>query len=182
MCRRYSASRIVVFSTGNVYGLTPVGAGGSRESDPPRPVGEYAMSCLGRERIFEHFSGTQGTQTAIAPVELRRGNAIRRARRPCAGVCAASETIDVTMGYFNAIWQADANAMALAALEPYGVAAARDQCRRARRAERARHVCATGRPARPRACVFGAGGPRRAPEQRRARRSMFGRPRVGAAK
>ena len=113
--RRYSASRIVVFSTGNVYGLTPVGAGGSREEDTPRPVGEYAMSCLGRERIFEHFSGTRGTQTAIVrlnyAVEMRYGVLVDLARR-----VAANETIDVTMGYFNAIWQADANAMALAAL------------------------------------------------------------------
>ncbi|HXK61609.1 MAG TPA: NAD-dependent epimerase/dehydratase family protein, partial [Acidobacteriota bacterium] len=51
--RRYSSSRIVVFSTGNVYGLVPASSGGCSESDPPDPVGEYAQSCLGRERIFE---------------------------------------------------------------------------------------------------------------------------------
>ena len=115
VCRRYSTSRIVAFSTGNVYGLTPVGGGGSVEEDAPRPVGEYAMSCLGRERMFEHFSATRGLRTAILrlnyAVEMRYGVLADLARR-----VLAKETIDVTMGYFNAIWQADANAMALASL------------------------------------------------------------------
>ena len=68
VCRRYRASRIVAFSTGNVYGPVPV-AGGSRESDAPDPRGEYAMSCLGRERIFEHFS-----RTLVIPMALIRLN------------------------------------------------------------------------------------------------------------
>src|SRR5262249_6293312 len=51
--QKYRHSRMVAFSTGNVYGLTPVSLGGSRESDPLHPVGDYAISCLGRERIFE---------------------------------------------------------------------------------------------------------------------------------
>jgi nucleoside-diphosphate-sugar epimerase len=114
VCRRYRASRIVAFSTGNVYGLTGHGRG-STESDIPRPVGEYAMSCLGRERIFEHFSHRFGTQTAILrlnyAVEMRYGILIDLAQR-----IAAGETVDLTMGYFNAIWQGDANAMALASL------------------------------------------------------------------
>src|SRR5262249_54200889 len=54
VCRRFRHSRIVAFSTGNVYALTPVHLGGSLETDAPGPVGEYAMSCLGRERIVEH--------------------------------------------------------------------------------------------------------------------------------
>ena len=85
VCRRYATSRIVVFSTGNVYGLTPTraAAGGSgREPMPLRPVGEYAMSCLGRERMFEHFSVTRGTPRVDRPPELRGGNALRRDRRP----------------------------------------------------------------------------------------------------
>ncbi|HZP82750.1 MAG TPA: NAD-dependent epimerase/dehydratase family protein, partial [Chthonomonadaceae bacterium] len=56
--QKYRHSRIVAFSTGNVYGLTPVSLGGSVETDTPNPLGDYAMSCLGRERIFEHFSRT----------------------------------------------------------------------------------------------------------------------------
>ena len=115
VCRRYSRSRIVAFSTGNVYGLTPAGGHGSTEGDAPSPIGEYAMSCLGRERMFEYFSASQGVRTAILrlnyAVEMRYGVLADLARRVAAG-----ETIDVTMGYFNAIWQADANAIALASL------------------------------------------------------------------
>lgn len=115
VCERYSKSRIVAFSTGNVYGLTSTGCGGSRESDTPLPVGEYAMSCLARERMFEYFSESLGTPSVILrlnyAVEMRYGILSDLARRLRAG-----ETIDVTMGYFNAIWQGDANAMALAAL------------------------------------------------------------------
>jgi nucleoside-diphosphate-sugar epimerase len=115
VARRFKTSRIAVFSTGNVYGLTVVGGGGSKEADVPRPVGEYAMSCLGRERMFEYFSSTFGTRLTILrlnyAVEMRYGIIADLARR-----VAANETIDLTMGYFNAIWQGDANAMALASL------------------------------------------------------------------
>jgi len=115
VARRFKSSRLAVFSTGNVYGLTAVGHSGSKETDMPRPVGEYAMSCLGRERMFEYFSSTFGTRATILrlnyAVEMRYGIIADLARR-----VAANETIDLTMGYFNAIWQADANAMALASL------------------------------------------------------------------
>ena len=77
VARRYATSRIVAFSTGNVYGTVPVASGGSRENDPLRPCGEYAMSCLGRERMFEYFSRTQGTPMALVrlnyAVETRYG-------------------------------------------------------------------------------------------------------------
>lgn len=115
VCRKYHRSRIVVFSTGNVYGLIAHGAGGSREEDAPAPIGEYAMSCLGRERIVEYFSREHGTHAAILRLnyaaELRYGVIV-----DLAGRVAGGEPIDLTMGYFNVIWQADANAMALAAL------------------------------------------------------------------
>jgi len=115
VCRRFEASRIVAFSTGNVYGLTPAGRGGSRETDVPAPVGEYAMSCLGRERVFEHFSLTRGTRVAILrlnyAVEMRYGILVDLAQRVLAG-----QPIDLAMGYVNVIWQADANRMALCAL------------------------------------------------------------------
>src|SRR5438132_1536771 len=62
---RYAHSRIVAFSTGNVYPLTSVHGGGSRETDPLGPVGEYASSCVGRERILEYYSVRNGTPVAI---------------------------------------------------------------------------------------------------------------------
>ena len=114
-CRRYRQSRIVAFSTGNVYGLTRRGRGGSREEDVPAPIGEYAMSCLGRERMFEYFSARSGTRVAILrlnyAVEMRYGVLVDLAQRIASGA-----SIDLAMGYVNVIWQGDANAMALAAL------------------------------------------------------------------
>ena len=113
VCRRYRGSRIAAFSTGNVYGLAPLTAGGSLESDPANPVGEYAMSCLGRERMFQHFSRADGTPVAILRLnyacELRYGVLIDLAQKVWGNV-----PIDLKMGNFNAVWQGDANAMALA--------------------------------------------------------------------
>ena len=115
VCRRYATSRIVAFSTGNVYGLTSTGLKGSLEQDVPQPVGEYAMSCLGRERVFEHFSRMHGTQVALLrlnyAVEMRYGILVDLAHHVLVG-----DTVDLAMGYVNVIWQADANAMALNAL------------------------------------------------------------------
>jgi nucleoside-diphosphate-sugar epimerase len=116
VARKYRGSRIVAFSTGNVYELTPVDRGGSREDDPPRPVGEYAMSALGRERVFEYFSRTFGTPIAVIRLnyatDLRYGVLVDLARHVWAG-----EPVDLGMGYFNTIWQGDANAMTLRAFD-----------------------------------------------------------------
>lgn len=115
VCQRFAKSRIAAFSTGNVYGLCPMRLGGSLETDVPNPVGEYAMSCLGRERIFEHFSRTRNIPVSILRLnyacELRYGVAVDLAQQIFAG-----KEIDVSMGAFNLIWQGDANAVALASL------------------------------------------------------------------
>ena len=112
---RYRDSRIAAFSTGNVYGLVPTTSGGSVETDSMNPTGEYAMSCLGRERVFEHFSRTNGTPMSIIRLnyacELRYGVLVDLATRIKNG-----QPIDLTMGSFNVIWQGDANAHALASL------------------------------------------------------------------
>jgi len=112
---RYCKSRIAVFSTGNVYGLTPVSQGGSCEGDELNPAGEYAMSCLGRERIFEHFSRTSNIPMTILRLnyatELRYGVLVDIAHRVHAG-----EVVPLAMGYLNAIWQGDACDMSLQSL------------------------------------------------------------------
>lgn len=116
VCRRYASSRVVAFSTGNVYGLVPVSSGGSVETDPPRPDGEYAMMALGRERMFQYFSLAQRTSVALVRLnyatELRYGVLVDLAREIHAG-----HAIDVTMGHVNVLWLADANAMTLAAFD-----------------------------------------------------------------
>jgi hypothetical protein len=112
ICRYFQDSRIVAFSTGNVYGLTPVADSGSTEADAPAPVGEYAMSCLGRERMFEHFSRTLRIPTALIRLnyacELRYGVLVDIAQRVWTG-----QPVDLAMGHLNTIWQGDANAMTL---------------------------------------------------------------------
>ena len=114
VAQRFHHSRIVAFSTGNVYPMVPIHTGGCTEAAEPTPHGEYATSCLGRERILEHFSRTLNIPMAIVrlnyAVEMRYGVVLDMAQRIWNG-----EPVDLSMGNFNAIWQADANAMTLQA-------------------------------------------------------------------
>jgi uncharacterized protein YbjT (DUF2867 family) len=113
---RYRSSRIVVFSTGNVYPYVNLAEGGSVETDAPQPHGEYASSCLGRERIFEYFSQEHGARCLIFrlnyAVALRYGALLDIARKVHAG-----QPVDLTVPAFNVIWQGDANSYALRSLE-----------------------------------------------------------------
>src|SRR5439155_8026278 len=103
----FRRARLVAFSTGNVYGLTPVALGGSVETDPLNAAGDYSQSCVGRERIYEYFSRTQQTPVALLRLnyatELRYGVLVDLAQRVWAG-----QPIDLTMGHCNVVWQADA--------------------------------------------------------------------------
>lgn len=115
VAERYARSRIVVFSTGCVYPLAPVTSGGSREEDELGPPGDYANSCVGRERVFTYFSKKHGTPVAIDrlyyAIDLRYG-----VLRNIADKVWRGEPVDVTTGYFNCIWQQDANAHTLQCL------------------------------------------------------------------
>ena len=107
--------RVVVFSTGNVYPLTPVTMGGATETHPPGPVGEYAQSCLGRERLFQWAAAEFDTQVLIYrlnyAIDLRYGVLCDIAQAVYAG-----KSVDLNMGHVNVIWQGDANERALRSL------------------------------------------------------------------
>ncbi len=115
VAERYKQSRIVAFSTGNVYPFTPVTSGGAAEDDPTGPVGEYGQSCLGRERIFQYFSMKYDIPTLIYrlnyAIDLRYGVLLEIAQS-----VAEERPIDLTMGFVNVIWQGDANEIAIRAL------------------------------------------------------------------
>ncbi|TKJ37450.1 MAG: epimerase [Planctomycetes bacterium B3_Pla] len=106
--RHYKDSRIVAFSTGNVYPLVDINSGGASEETDPGPIGEYAQSCLGRERMFEYFSQLHGTPVTIVRLnyanEPRYGIIVDLATK-----ILNSEPIDLTTGAVNLIWQRDAN-------------------------------------------------------------------------
>lgn len=112
---RWRDSRIVAWSTGNVYPLVSIKSGGSKETDVLGPVGEYAQSCLGRERIYQYFSSRYSTSICLLrlnyAVELRYGVLLDIAMKVYSGV-----PVPLEMGHLNAIWQGDANSICLRSL------------------------------------------------------------------
>ena len=109
---RFRESRIVAFSSGNVYPLTEVASGGPDESHPTGPVGEYAMSALGRERMLGYFSQRNRTPVTILrlnyAIDLRYG-----VLRDIGEKVFNRQPVPLAMGHANVIWQRDASSVAL---------------------------------------------------------------------
>ena len=116
VARKFRDSRLVVFSTGNVYPLMPTNSNGASEKTPPNPVGEYAQSCLARERIFTYYSEIFHTRICLFrlnyAVEMRYGVLVDIALNVW-----QQKPVDITMGCVNVIWQADAIERALLCLD-----------------------------------------------------------------
>ncbi|GIO87320.1 epimerase [Paenibacillus faecis] len=115
VAEKFKDARIVAFSSGNIYPFTPLSRGGATELTPPSPVGEYAQSCLGRERVFEYFSRKNGTPLLNFrlnyAIDLRYGILLE-----VASAVKEGRPIDLNMGMVNVIWQGDANEMAIRSL------------------------------------------------------------------
>jgi nucleoside-diphosphate-sugar epimerase len=116
VAEKFKHSRIVAFSTGNVYPLTSITTGGPSEEHPVAPIGEYAQSCLGRERMFEYFSKNNGTPVLIYrlnyAIDFRYGVLLEIAK-----AVKSQKPIDLSMGHVNIIWQGDANQIAIRSLK-----------------------------------------------------------------
>lgn len=114
IAERFRLSRIVAFSSGNIYPLASVAHGGPTENAPLAPIGEYAQSVLGRERIFEYFSACNGTPMALLRLnyanELRYGVLVDIGQK-----VFERRSIQLDMGHVNVIWQGDANSVCLRA-------------------------------------------------------------------
>lgn len=115
VAEKYKNSRIVVYSTGNIYPFVDVMSGGATEDILPNPVGEYGQSCLGRERIFEYFSLKYNTPILIYrlnyAIDFRYGVLLEIAKS-----VLAEKPIDVSTGFVNVIWQSDSNEIAIRSL------------------------------------------------------------------
>ncbi len=114
VAERFRSSRIVALSTGNVYPFVAADSRGADEGTAPDPVGEYAQSCLGRERMFAYMSERHGT--AVALIRLNYATDLRYGVLLDIAQCVvAGDPVDLQMGCFNTIWQRDANAVLIKA-------------------------------------------------------------------
>jgi nucleoside-diphosphate-sugar epimerase len=122
VAQKFKNSRIVVFSTGNVYPLVQVAGGGATEDLLPEPIGEYGQSCLGRERIFQYFASKNNTPLLIYRLNYANDTTYGVLLEIAKSV-KEKKPIDLTNGTVNVIWQGDANEIALRALNHCAVPA-----------------------------------------------------------
>lgn len=119
VAEKYARSRIIAFSTGCVYPFVTPASGGARENTPPSPVGDYAASCVAREQAFTEVAAAHGTPVALIrlnySIEFRYGLLVDIGQTVLAG-----RPVDVTTGYVNVIWQTDAVAHSIQALDLAG--------------------------------------------------------------
>jgi nucleoside-diphosphate-sugar epimerase len=115
IAKHFSNSNIVLFSTGNVYGMRDISSGGALEDSPLEPVGEYAQTCVGRERVMEHFSKMNGTPMLFFrlnyAIDMRYG-----VLHDIAMAVYHEHPVDLSAGYFNCIWQGDVAKSAIRSL------------------------------------------------------------------
>jgi nucleoside-diphosphate-sugar epimerase len=116
VAERFPKARIVALSTGNVYPMVPMASGGATETDPLTPPGEYANAAVARERLFEFHSRQRGTRLVLVrlnyALDLRYGVLHDLAQKVWTG-----DAVNLTNGYFNCIWQGDANDSILRSLD-----------------------------------------------------------------
>jgi len=122
VAEKFRDSRIVAFSTGNIYPMVPVVSGGARESQVPEPLGEYAQSCLGRERIFQYQSSRYNTPTLIYRLNFAN-DVTYGVLLEIAKSVREEMPVNVEMGAVNIIWQGDANEIAIRCLHHCAVPA-----------------------------------------------------------
>ncbi len=115
VARRYRDSSLSVLSTGNVYPFVPASSGGASEEVAPAPIGEYAQSCLGRERVFEFGAQERGTRVAVIrlnyAVDLRYG-----VLADIGSAVRDGDPISLATANVNVVWQGYANEVVLRSL------------------------------------------------------------------
>lgn len=106
VAQRFPKANLVSFSTGNVYGMAELHSGGFSEGDMLNPVGEYAQSCMGRERVLEYYSRHNNTPMLMFrlnyAIDMRYGVLYDIAKCVFEG-----RPVQVRQGVFNCIWQGD---------------------------------------------------------------------------